>query len=197
MEKQVGALRAKSWNPYAVGALLGILSWLTFASANKLLGITTAFENTAAMIGENALPQGTPAAYRANPDKNPKIDWEWMLVLGVFIGAYLSSRLSKDRAGRGQVVPELWKARFGPSAPKRLAGAFIGGATMMFGARMAQGCTSGHGISGLLQLAVSSQVFMATFFVAGVATAFALFGKEAPRQVYGPTISERKELRHG
>ena len=68
-----------------------------------------------------------------------------MLVVGVFIGALLSATLGDDRTD--QKVPPLWQWRFGPSVARRFAAAFLGGAIMMFGARMAQGCTSGHGIS--------------------------------------------------
>ena len=49
---------------------------------------------------------------------------------------------------------------------------------MMFGARMAGGCTSGHGISGTLQLAVSSWVFILLAFTVGTVAAFAMYGKE-------------------
>ena len=66
---------------------------------------------------------------------------------------------------------------------RRLAVAFLAGAVMMFGARLAQGCTSGHGISGSLQLAASSWVFSAVFFAVATATAFALYGKEGAEHV--------------
>jgi uncharacterized protein len=175
----------KSWSPYVVGAGIGILSWFVFATAHQPLGITTAFENTAAMAEQTV----APAAAESNPlfDKNagegkaPKIDWEWMLVVGVFLGAWLSARLGNDRTD--QKVPPLWKWRFGPSVAKRFAAAFLGGALMMFGARMAQGCTSGHGISGALQLALSSWIFVVLLFVGAVATTFALYGKEARSHV--------------
>jgi uncharacterized membrane protein YedE/YeeE len=47
----------------------------------------------------------------------------------------------------------------------------------MIGARLANGCTSGNGISGSLQLALSGWVFFLTIFASGVATAL-LFRKE-------------------
>jgi uncharacterized membrane protein YedE/YeeE len=119
--------------------------------------------------------------YYTAPEKSPKIDWEWMLVAGVFIGAFLSSKLSGDRTH--DAVPELWRKRFGPSASKRLIAAFCGGAIMMFGARLAQGCTSGHGISGALQLAVSSWVFVGALFVSAVGTAFLLYGTKGADHV--------------
>jgi len=60
-------LRMKSWSPYVVGAAIGILSWFAFASADKPLGITTAFEHTAALAGKAVLPrvEQTNEYYRA------------------------------------------------------------------------------------------------------------------------------------
>ncbi len=51
----------------------------------------------------------------------------------------------------------------------------IGGVLIMYGARMAGGCTSGHGISGSLQLALSSWVFFLTLFAFGLIKALVLF----------------------
>jgi len=52
-----------------------------------------------------------------------------------------------------------------------------GGVLVMNGARLAGGCTSGHGISGSLQLAVGSWTFFLVMFAAGTVTALALFKK--------------------
>lgn len=49
------------------------------------------------------------------------------------------------------------------------ARAVSGGAIMIFGARIAGGCTSGHGISGMSQLSISSIVSVASMFGAGIA----------------------------
>lgn len=179
----MNVLRLKSWSPYVVGVGIGVLSWFAFATANKPIGITTAFEYSAALTEQAAAPQLAQPYLeaKAKDGKAPKIDWEWMLVLGVFAGAWLSAKLGHDRTERS--VPPLWEWRFGPSATKRLAGAFFGGALMMFGARLAQGCTSGHGISGALQLALSSWIFVVLLFVAGTAVTFALYGREARSHV--------------
>ena len=170
-------LKQRAWSPYVVGALIGILSWFSFASVDKPLGITTAFEYSAALAVKATAPAvaETNAYYKA-PEKKPKIDWEWMLVVGVFIGAWVSSKLSGDRGSAADAVPPRWQKRFGPSRAKRYAGAFLGGTLLMFGARLAQGCTSGHGISGALQLAVSSWIFVVVFVASGIAAAFALYG---------------------
>jgi hypothetical protein len=52
----VNPITRKSWSPYVVGAAIGVLSWFTFATADKPLGITTAFENTAALVAREAVP---------------------------------------------------------------------------------------------------------------------------------------------
>ncbi|HBJ85038.1 MAG TPA: hypothetical protein DDZ88_14440 [Verrucomicrobiales bacterium] len=177
-------LRMKVWSPYLVGAGIGVLSWLTFATVDKPIGITTAFEYSAALTEQAVAPQVTQPYLeaKAKDGKVPKIDWEWMLVLGVLIGAYVSSKMSGDRAPE-EKVPPLWGWRFGYSPGKRYVGAFLGGIIMMLGARIAQGCTSGHAISGILQLALSSWIFAPVMGVAGMAVAFLIYGKEGRSHV--------------
>lgn len=170
----------KSWSPYAVGAAIGMLSWFAFLSADHPLGISTTFETTAALSLQGSVSDlaDGDSFYQ---EHTPKIGWEWMLVVGVFLGSLTSSLMSGDR--ETFTVPPMWKARFGPSATKRLLVALLGGATMMIGARMAGGCTSGHGISGNLQLAVSSLLFSVMFFSFGVATALLLYRRKGESHV--------------
>ena len=181
----INPLTRRSWSPYVVGTGIGMLSWFAFATADHPIGITTAFENTAALAEKAAAPQVEQTnplfKKKAEEGKSPKIEWEWMLVVGVFLGSWLSAKLSGDRTE--QSVPPLWQWRFGSSVAKRFTGAFFGGALMMFGARLAQGCTSGHGISGALQLALSSWIFVVLLFLAGTAMTFALYGKEGRSHV--------------
>lgn len=178
-------LTMKSWSPYLVGVGIGVLSWFAFATADKPLGVSTAFEHTAALAEKAAVPQAEQAneyfEKKAEEGNSPKIGWEWMVVLGVFLGAMLSSWLSGDRST--EAVPALWRERFGGSVPLRLAAAFFAGALMIFGARLAGGCTSGHGISGNLQLAVSSLVFTGVFFAAAIVTSLALYGRKGSSHV--------------
>jgi hypothetical protein len=165
--------RATSWSPYAVGVGIGMLSWFAFATADHGLGITTAFEYSAAML--DGLLSGERTANTYFRSHSPKIDWEWTLVLGVALGSFISSKLSGDRSTRR--IPDLWERRFGSSVALRTVAAFAGGAVMMFGARLARGCTSGHGITGALQLAVSSWLFIVPAFAVAVVTALTLYGR--------------------
>lgn len=164
-------LKMKSWSPYLVGTGIGILSWFTFLTAGHALGISTAFETTVGIAESQLLPE--LAKENKFFEKQLKIDWGWMLVVGVFLGAFISSKLSGDRISTE--VPALWQSRFGGSKPVRYFGAFLGGLMMMLGARMAGGCTSGHGISGSLQLAASGWLFVLVAFSAGILTAVVLF----------------------
>lgn len=166
-------LKMKSWNPYVVGALIGVLSMFTFYTANKPLGVSTAFSRTAGMIEKVFAPEYV-ARNLYFQKKTPKIDWQWMLVVGIFIGAFLSAKLSGDY--EKTVVPGLWQERFGKSKTKRLIWSFLGGAILLFGARLAGGCTSGHGISGTLQLALSGWLFFVVLFISGIITAKLIYG---------------------
>ena len=82
------ALTNKSWSPYVVGVGIGILSWLAFWTADHPLGISTAFETSAALVERAATPHMAELYLgdKAREGKPPKIGWEWMLVVGVFFG---------------------------------------------------------------------------------------------------------------
>lgn len=163
----------RRWNPYAVGAAIGVLAWLSFYLSNEAIGVSTAYVRTLGMAVKSTA--GPKAVERPYFQKfAPKIDWEWLMVAGLLIGALVSALTSGDF--RWEWVPPLWAADAGTGALARLLTAFVGGALLAIGARWAGGCTSGHGISGTLQLAVSSWVAVLCFFVGGVTTALLLYG---------------------
>ena len=168
-------VRSKSWSPYAVGAGVGVLSWFAFATVHRGLGISTTFEQAVAFAHRAIAPEAASTA-QYFVKQTPTVGWEWTLVLGVVVGSFLSARLSGDH-GNGPTVPDAWVRRFGTSVAVRMLGAFVGGVLLMFGARLARGCTSGHGITGTLQLAVSSWVFIVLAFAVGTVTALTLFGR--------------------
>jgi len=92
-----------------------------------------------------------------------------MFVAGIVGGAFVSSLFG--RQFRFESVPPIWRERFGSGVLLRASGAFLGGVVAMFGARLAGGCPSGHGLSGLMQLSISGFLAMAGFFGAGVLVA--------------------------
>jgi hypothetical protein len=160
------------WSPYAVGAGIGVLSWFTWFISKQPIGCSTSFARSAGMIEE--LFRGAKIKHKPYyQEVTPAVDWQWMLVLGVIIGALLSSLLSGDF--RWQWIPSAWALSFGDSPWLRLSAAFAGGVLLGFGSRWADGCTSGHGISGTMILAVSSWVSAICFFIGGILTARLLF----------------------
>ena len=165
-------LTASRWSPYAVGVGIGILSWVTFILSDKPIGCSTAFARTSGMI--ERLFRGRKVLEKEYYKQFvPEVDWEWMLVIGIVIGAFISAKLSGDFAL--DWVPARWAATFGAAPVARWVVALMGGVLMGLGARWAGGCTSGHGISGSLQLAVSGWLAAMGFFAGGIAMAMFIF----------------------
>ena len=167
------SLRSASWSPYLVGAGIGLLSWLAFLLVDKPLGMSTEISKfsgwvTSLFIGFDRVLDNP---YWAS--KTPAFGYSTVFLIFTVVGAGLSARLGGTF--RWEAVPETWARYQGSRPAKRLAAAFVGGMAVLFGARLAGGCTSGHGISGTLQLAVSGWVFFAVLFASGIATAKLLF----------------------
>lgn len=160
------------WSPYIVGAGIGILSWFTWFISRRPIGCSTTFSRAAGAI--ERLLRGRRALDRPyHREVVPGVDWQVMLVVGIVIGAAASALLSSDVAARW--VPGVWRAAFGSGIGLRAVVAFVGGAFLGFGARWADGCTSGHGISGTMQLSVASWVSAIAFFAGGIVVAQLLF----------------------
>jgi uncharacterized protein len=88
--------------------------------------------------------------------------YEFFFVLGIPLGALMAALVTARFTTR--VVPVEWSRRFGSNPGNRL-----------FGARFGGGCTSGHMISGISQLAISSFFFSAALFISGIFTARLLY----------------------
>lgn len=161
-----------AWSPYWVGAGIGILSWLTFYFSDKPIGASSFYATVAGFIGRAVARRRTKNLeyFQSNP---PKVNWEFAFVLAAIAGAAVSATTGGMLAN--EWVPSMWSARFGDDVLLRGAFAFGGGALMAFGARMAGGCTSGHGISGTLQLNVASWIAVICFFIGGAVTANLMF----------------------
>ena len=124
------------WSPYLAGALSGVVLVLSVWIAGKFFGASTSFVRSAGMIEELFAPERvSQLAYFES--KTPKIDWQWMFVIGIFLGSLISSVTSASF--RWQALPDMWKNRFGSSLGKRAIVAFLGAAVAMFGARLAGG----------------------------------------------------------
>ena len=162
-----------AWSPYLVGALIGVLSMATFYFSNQPIGASTGYARIAGLFGKIFSKKHTESL-KFYQETKPKIQWDVMFLIGISLGAYIAAYSGGEISAWW--IPPLWEERFGSSDALRLGVAFLGGLVMAFGARLAGGCTSGHGISGTLQLSVGSWLALICFFIGGVITANIIFG---------------------
>jgi uncharacterized protein len=170
------------WNPYLAGALVGILA-ITSAYATTIwigktnfIGASTTFVRAAGFV-EQVFSTSYVASNQYFIKEKVALDWQFLLIIGIFIGALISSLT--DKSFKLESVPPAWAERFGPSILKRAIGAFLGGIVAMVGARMADGCPSGHGLSGVMQLSISGLVALGMFFVVGIIVANLVYRRKS------------------
>ena len=152
------------------GIALAILDGIIFLTStyNRPIGASTAYPYLADIL------TGT-----MNNDYFTKIQkpghWEMIFLSGAFLAGLLNSLIKKEF--RITLIHRNWEKYKGASAIKRIFWAFAGGFILIIGARMAGGCTSGHILSGGMQLAVSSLVF-AIFVFTGLLVTGRFFYKK-------------------
>lgn len=152
---------SRSPSPYLIGAAIGLLNIGAFAAFRKGIGISGAYESGAAIAARRVAPDALHVNdYIMARKQAPKFDWESWLMVGTVLGGMLAARA--ERRGGPGVSGDLVK----PPLRSPLASA-TGGALLMYGARMADGCTSGHALSGTAQGAASSWVFTPLMFLVG------------------------------
>lgn len=165
-------LRARAWSPYLAGIVIGLLQIPAFLLINTALGASSSYVTLAASLAQFFDPAISGIEYAAKHLDGAKNWWQVGIVAGIVLGALLSSRLSGLRRGAPSPV---WQTMRGQgSAAGRFVFAFAGGFLMLLGARIADGCTSGHGISGMAQLSLGSFVAVTAMFAGGIATALTL-----------------------
>ena len=166
----------KPWNPYICGAHAGVLMVLSVWIAGQYFGASTTFARNAMAIEKTATPEHVEQLdyYQKYQKKSPLPDWQMIFVSGILGGALIASVATKSF--RVQFTPDMWRQRFGKTTARRAIVAFIGGVLGIFGVRMAGGCPSGHGLSGLMQLSVSGYVALICFFVGGLVMARIVYG---------------------
>ena len=168
------------WSPYLAGALLGLLAIVSVFATTKLLDKTSYLGASTTFVRAAGILEQTVAAEHVESNEyftktKVRVDWQFMLVIGIVLGAFISS--ITDKSFRIESVPSIWEKRFGPSVSKRAVGAIVGGMIAMIGARLASGCPSGHGLSGMMQLSASSFVAMGMFFAIGALVARMVYGR--------------------
>jgi len=154
-EKDPFLLR-RIWPPFFCGALIGLGQIAPMILSGAVLGTSTGYVS---IVGYLFSWFGISNSY---VDKFPFPNWQCYFYISIMFGAFLSTRLTFEK--RSYSVPaKLYMFYY-----------FVGGFLMLFGARLADGCTSGHGISGTTQLAISSLIAVPSMFAGGFLAAFLL-----------------------
>jgi hypothetical protein len=146
----------KSWIIAGIG--IAVLNTFVFYFADRPIGASTFFPYVAdtilGVVDNDYFKQITKSG-----------GWEVPFLAGGLISGLIVSLLRKEFKIR--MIHDNWQKYKGNNYGKRVLWAFTGGFILIFGARMAGGCTSGHVISGGMQLAASSLIF-ALFVFAGL-----------------------------
>ncbi|MEY3897355.1 MAG: hypothetical protein RLZZ214_2876 [Verrucomicrobiota bacterium] len=161
-----------AWSPYLVGAGIGVLSWLTFYFSDKPIGASSFYATLAGYIGKLVAKRHTEslAYFKSNP---PSVNWGFVFVISTIVGGFIAAWTGGEI--RNEWLHPMWVDRFGDGMALRGIIGFAGGVLMAFGSRLAGGCTSGHGISGTLQLNAGSWLTVICMFIAAITTAMLLY----------------------
>lgn len=133
----------------AGGVLIGAGVALIFVLTGAVPGMSTVFSSTWSYVSNRPFFQ--QARFVGSRG------WRLVLAAGLILGAALWGLLLGPQGG---VVTHVtpWQL---------LVGGFVAG----FGARMSNGCTSGHGVCGLASLQVPSLLAVVTFLATAIGTA--------------------------
>lgn len=159
--------------PIGVSTQFSVLSGMIYNTVDKDL-ITqdstreSGYKSTNAYLDKN---DGALAEEIMNP-----INYEFIFVLAIPLGSYIGYKTSKKNKFEEDEIYENDSASESCSLnDKGFIGKylpfFLGGFLLLFGARFAGGCTSGHMMSGMMQSSVSGYVFAGVVFAIAIPTA--------------------------
>ncbi len=156
-------------NPYVAGIALGIVLFLAFFITGSGLGASGGLNRMLVYLQNIVAPEHidqVPYLLKmAGGNTNPLNSWIVYLTVGTVFGGLISGLIGR------RVKLETVKGN-NISNPMRWIMAFLGGALMGYGARLARGCTSGQGLSGGAGLSVGSWAFMFAVFAGAYAVAW-------------------------
>jgi hypothetical protein len=126
----------KYWSPYVAGACAGLVLVFSVWITGNYFGASTSFVRSAGLI-EKIFSAERVSQIEYFTKTTPKIDWQWMFVIGVLFGSLIAAKMSGTF--KAQAIPDMWQEKFGQNVILRAIVAFIGGTVAMFGARLADG----------------------------------------------------------
>lgn len=133
------------------GALIGLASAVLWLGLGRIAGISGLF-------GQLLPPRG-------------RVLWRIVFLVALVLGTYLAALIAPGIGvgGAGSAPARLVDAPAGSGIPT-LVWLAVAGLLVGFGTRIANGCTSGHGISGLARLSPRSFAAVGVFFSVAIVT---------------------------
>lgn len=181
------------WGWFKSGCALGACFLLTVILV-KPIGVSTQFVILDGMIASalnSELVVSDPAAKSGYRSSNPylnksggkyakavarPLNYSFIFVLSMAVGGFLGGLLRRRQNNAAlEQVPVVHRQRFGQTPLLRYSLAFVGGIIVLWGARLAGGCTSGHMMSGMMQTSVSGYLFAVAAFAIAVPTAIIIY----------------------
>ena len=183
----------QQWNWLPGGIILGIVFLLAVALV-KPVGVSTQFvildgilwrmvdqqvvvkseSEKSGYASSNAYLNKSGGKYAKNVAK--PLNYGFIFALSMIVGGLAASLLQSNKESKAaRTLPDVWRERFGSSAGKRHVATFLGGILVLFGARLAGGCTSGHMMSGMMQTSVSGYLFALGAFAVAVPVAIFMY----------------------
>jgi hypothetical protein len=151
------AIFAERWPFWAGGLAVGSFVLLLLRRTNRLLGVSTGYLDACSAV----------------TDRSARRSWRLPFLGGIFLGGVIASLLAGGASA--QFAAPMIDAAITASLPAKALLFGMGGVLLGFGARLAGGCTSGHGIVGVALLSRSSLLATGAFMAAGFAVTHALY----------------------
>lgn len=170
-------LLAQPWPWYVAGPAIGLTVPIVYLYAGRKWGMSSTFRDVCAAT----FPAGIEYFRYSWRERG---GWRLTMALGLIIGGFIASRTGSPdvaiaTATRADLV-ELGLTDFTGLVPAELISwsaltsvtglvVIVGGGFLVgFGTRYADGCTSGHAISGLSALRITSLLAVIGFFAGGL-----------------------------
>lgn len=145
---------SQPWPWYVSGPLIGLTVPLALLFIGKPMGVSSSLRHLNCVVSPNS-----PLTYLSE-NKWRKEIWNLIFVAGIALGGFIATYfLSSQPLG---LLPAEY---YTPSGMLKL---LVGGMLVGFGARYADGCTSGHTLTGLAHLKWASLAATASFFAGGL-----------------------------
>lgn len=160
---KIESFGAASWDPLYAGIVVGLLQIPSLLSIGDGFGQSSGWVYMAdriASLFDSNLEKNAPYLRKARYDSRPY--WQFVSAIGAIAGGVISQEFFPS--------PRSAAATMGLGYGRT----FLGGFLLLFGGRLAGGCTSGHGLTGIATGSIGSMISVACMFIGGGITSILL-----------------------